>query len=225
MATARKRLFTLGSVLSLLMCLATMGLWMRSHRYADYAWTPAKTTSSLGTSLRIVFLSRHGTVTMYWSGKQGVGTWGVDSRPIEAEDRESLLPWSMYGNGAILRQGSWAGITYLQWRGFLGVPWSNARPQSQPMTVECVVVPYVWVALLWIAAPVADIALALVRRLRVRDYKAQRRCLACGYSLRGNTSGVCPECGTAVTQDPAQARNHGRDNGGNSCTPSKSTPS
>jgi hypothetical protein len=27
-------------------------------------------------------------------------------------------------------------------------------------------------------------------------------CQHCGYSLTGNTSGVCPECGTAVASDP-----------------------
>jgi len=29
------------------------------------------------------------------------------------------------------------------------------------------------------------------------------KCLACGYSLTGNTSGVCPECGTAIESKPA----------------------
>jgi hypothetical protein len=26
------------------------------------------------------------------------------------------------------------------------------------------------------------------------------RCRSCGYDLRGNTSGRCPECGTATTE-------------------------
>lgn len=35
------------------------------------------------------------------------------------------------------------------------------------------------------------------RRLRARRLSS-RECLRCGYSLIGNTSGVCPECRTAV---------------------------
>jgi hypothetical protein len=29
-----------------------------------------------------------------------------------------------------------------------------------------------------------------------------RHCRSCGYNLTGNTSGVCPECGTTVTASP-----------------------
>jgi hypothetical protein len=39
------------------------------------------------------------------------------------------------------------------------------------------------------------------RRLIVRRCQGTPRlnkCIACGYSLTGNTSGVCPECGTAI---------------------------
>ena len=34
------------------------------------------------------------------------------------------------------------------------------------------------------------------RRRRIR----QSRCLSCGYSLKGNTSGTCSECGTSIQQ-------------------------
>ena len=38
------------------------------------------------------------------------------------------------------------------------------------------------------------IAVVLRRRSRIR----RGRCLVCGYDLTGNTSGVCPECGSAA---------------------------
>jgi hypothetical protein len=41
------------------------------------------------------------------------------------------------------------------------------------------------------------------RRRRERRIAAGR-CVACGYNLTGNISGVCPECGTAVAKDRAQ---------------------
>ena len=41
--------------------------------------------------------------------------------------------------------------------------------------------------------------LAFIRRpLRRRRRKRRGLCLACGYDLRANTSGVCPECGQNV---------------------------
>jgi rRNA maturation endonuclease Nob1 len=42
------------------------------------------------------------------------------------------------------------------------------------------------------------------RSMRKNEIVGQRRergeCEQCGYSLTGNTSGVCPECGTPVSQ-------------------------
>lgn len=55
---------------------------------------------------------------------------------------------------------------------------------------------------LWPAAAVLALfpvrwSFAVLRRRRRRK---NNQCLACGYSLTGNTSGVCPECGTATSQ-------------------------
>jgi hypothetical protein len=55
---------------------------------------------------------------------------------------------------------------------------------------------------LWPLIPIALIphlmlAVALNRRSRRR---AKGLCLACGYDLTGNTSGVCPECGPPANQ-------------------------
>ncbi len=47
--------------------------------------------------------------------------------------------------------------------------------------------------------------LALIRGIKLRSsaqLEAMRRmqgcCIRCGYSLKGNVSGVCPECGEAI---------------------------
>jgi hypothetical protein len=37
-------------------------------------------------------------------------------------------------------------------------------------------------------------------RTRLRRRQVAGACLACGYSLTGNTSGTCPECGTPIKQ-------------------------
>ena len=49
----------------------------------------------------------------------------------------------------------------------------------------------------------------LTRKLRRRRRRKRNLCVTCGYNLRGNTSGRCPECGTPVpTQElNAEPRN------------------
>ena len=50
-----------------------------------------------------------------------------------------------------------------------------------------------------VLVPVTLSAVRMIRgrRERLATYRRRtRRCLECGYSLVGNLSGVCPECGT-----------------------------
>ena len=53
----------------------------------------------------------------------------------------------------------------------------------------------------WAALMVTAIlpVLRVRRRLRRRALKRSNRCNSCGYNLTANTTGVCPECGTAVS--------------------------
>ncbi len=36
------------------------------------------------------------------------------------------------------------------------------------------------------------------RRLQIQRRKRRNQCVDCAYNLTGNTSGICPECGTAI---------------------------
>jgi hypothetical protein len=59
------------------------------------------------------------------------------------------------------------------------------------------------VVLLFAALPAAWLLCWLVREIprAMRDRKvAQGLCLSCSYDLTGNVSGVCPECGTAIAK-------------------------
>jgi hypothetical protein len=57
------------------------------------------------------------------------------------------------------------------------------------------------VAILTIVLPLAIVGIVRDVRTRRRKKRGDRgECLACGYSLTGNASGVCPECGHAVAQ-------------------------
>ena len=43
----------------------------------------------------------------------------------------------------------------------------------------------------------------------IHELKARGRCLACGYDLAGNVSGVCPECGCERLTQAAQRERGG----------------
>jgi hypothetical protein len=58
------------------------------------------------------------------------------------------------------------------------------------MLLATAVVPLIWVSIF---------GYQFFRR-RVRELRGvSNRCIDCGYDLTGNTSGVCPECGTTCT--------------------------
>lgn len=63
----------------------------------------------------------------------------------------------------------------------------------------------------WAIAPVVGLAplcvAFLLRRWRAARRRGQNRCACCGYSLTGNVSGTCPECGaTAPELTPGAGR-------------------
>lgn len=49
----------------------------------------------------------------------------------------------------------------------------------------------------WIANPVFD---------RLRGFWREGICKNCGYDLTGNVSGICPECGTPVSEKSVTRR-------------------
>ena len=54
---------------------------------------------------------------------------------------------------------------------------------------------------LWAVFPIAMCGFAgwlLMRDFRIRTWEETGKCRQCGYSLTGNTSGVCPECGAEI---------------------------
>jgi hypothetical protein len=57
----------------------------------------------------------------------------------------------------------------------------------------------IWFPAWWQATVTAFMPFAILLRAARRSSK-ENAC-ACGYNLTGNTSGVCPECGTAVPEN------------------------
>lgn len=58
---------------------------------------------------------------------------------------------------------------------------------------------------IWLIVPLV-ISRALYTKLRWKLIRQEELCPVCSYSLVGNTSGICPECGTSVAAAPAMPR-------------------
>ncbi|HXE54585.1 MAG TPA: hypothetical protein VN541_16300, partial [Tepidisphaeraceae bacterium] len=71
----------------------------------------------------------------------------------------------------------------------------NGRRVTSPPCATYLLIPVPWLIAAFGLLPVYS-ALAWRRhRLRAADRARRQCCSTCGYSLLGNTSGVCPECG------------------------------
>jgi hypothetical protein len=115
----------------------------------------------------------------------------LDARPRAAPPPAVNRPGTFQGGLAGAGLGAGAGG---------GGPWRVAGqfrlwPQSPYDAVD---VPY-GVLLALPLTPLLLVAAARLARWRVRRRRARRGlCLACGYDLRQNETGRCPECGVAV---------------------------
>jgi len=78
-----------------------------------------------------------------------------------------------------------------RWRGMQ----ASVTIPARNLEVHYIGVPLLLVTGLLLLYPSIHITLMFARwRIRMRS----GACLACGYDLRGNVSGICPECGTAI---------------------------
>ena len=145
----RRRLFTLASLLSLLLCLVTVVLWVRSYKtwYAiDWFRTDADIELSLYTGSVIYRIAPPNPF------KDPGFSW----------ESETVTTTTAGGFGYIAQP--------------VQVYWFPA-----------------WLIVIVFACPIPFWLMQFWRSRRERG-----SCRQCGYSLTGNTSGVCPECGTAL---------------------------
>jgi hypothetical protein len=84
-----------------------------------------------------------------------------------------------------------------------GQPMQATISPPPPLTAQWQLIFPAWSLLMVASIPLAMLfALALAQRRR----KQRGLCAVCGYDLRGNTSGVCPECGTPVIANELPSR-------------------
>ena len=174
LAIIRRRIFTALSVLSLLLCLATIALWVRSYWRSDvvsYVVDPNRWYAAM--SLR---------------GHIGL-CCGQDS-PVE---RGFMYAASDGTNNLTLLQWSRTVATRSRSGWFLGV-----GIVSGPSQFWGIGVPHWFLALLFAILP----AVHLRAMIRSRRTRREGLCPKCGYDLRA-TPDQCPECGKVIADRPA----------------------
>jgi hypothetical protein len=196
----KRFLFATFAALSLLLSIAAVGLWVRSHWIAEtygretanapggprWGWT----LSSSGGILRFELWRRQISNSMADPGASGYFQGPFDSSRDDAAERAYL---------ASLGAVQFLGFAFARYdMDPLGGRSVNPGAPPQPVATQ-----RVWIVHLcdWAIALVSAVLPALyVRRacLRRRSRRAGR-CRGCGYDLRASPD-RCPECGLVVVQ-------------------------
>ena len=184
-----RRLLNTASAISLLLCLATAVLWVRSKE-------------GIGADQ-----IRFSVVGRFWIVTSSQGQLYVETVPNWAHDaKASMADWAYLSWFFKAKQTIWG---YNDFHGFCllrggacaelyapQIAFSSEHPvdSSGPTSAWKAGAPH-WFILIAVSVP---LMLFLVKRLTAYLNVPPGHCPMCHYNLTGNTSGICPECGTAV---------------------------
>ena len=208
----RRRIASLVSLLLLLLCVATVVLWVRSYRQAGYVYFTHQIVWQRGmlhADWAYGLLLKEGTV-------QFERRRDVRRDHVTAENIRSGFsgPWD-WGEVNITTEGGrdvvgdvgftdpaehwWIFGWNQESRPFTGMSSGSTPPDGVSRSFFFPI----WLLLcVWLLLPLLSMLGILTRSRRRRT----GRCPTCGYSLTGNTSGTCPECGTAILPSGGRAR-------------------
>jgi hypothetical protein len=80
-------------------------------------------------------------------------------------------------------------------------------PQGHYARLATLRVPLLLLVIVAACIPAPWAVLRAVRRVRRTRRRQRGYCVSCAYDLRGNVSGLCPECGTTVAEKDAVENN------------------
>ena len=174
--------FTSLAVVLLLLCAATAVLWVRSYFAPDVvsrgpvtgtSWNAESSSGrlKLGSGSFHFLPPRDGSYLLLW----------------DTQSHRQLLPGVVYDSGHAVARKRQPGET---------PPFRTGLPAVPYHSFWRIELSHFWACVLLSALP----ALRLWRGRRWKEWhrRSLGLCLRCAYNLTGNTSGVCPECGTPV---------------------------
>jgi predicted Zn-ribbon and HTH transcriptional regulator len=191
----RRRLFTLSSAVSLLLCAAVCVMWVRSYFRYDTAALGTGTNRPLDRRDYHVLLARGRiaflvktfqirSIPLAGIAEQG---WSFESFPLgEDVDLAKSLYWRLDPPNMTFIFG----FGY----GYVSRAWNNGAITKE----VAVMVPHAAVVLVTAMLPVAWV----LHHRRERGRNRTGRCPSCGYDLRA-TPDRCPECGRGAGEDAA----------------------
>jgi hypothetical protein len=184
----KRRLFNLLAGLSLLLCVGTAVLWVRSYWRADAIEKQTATATISALSDRGLLSLRHDTLDTTFAGyNQGPHGWLIIHLPAFAFQPTAVGPG-------------------VRWDYHLSGFWWQARDKGSAKTGQYtgsfwwafwqVVIPYPA-----ILVPLAILLALAIRQIRLDRSRSPGLCSTCGYDLRA-TPDRCPECGTVPKNSP-----------------------
>lgn len=174
----KRRALMVLSALSLVLCLATAVLWVRSLGHRGYVWW-------IGSQMTVGFRDMDGVVGIDFTRDHGLyspvsGTsrmygWFFDGGPLGSRDRASLnsLSFNRWGFGVHVVHT-------------VGRPRGNWKIGGR--TLWIVYAPY------WLLVALTAMPPLLLCRGALKSRRSPGLCRQCGYDLRA-TPERCPECG------------------------------
>lgn len=177
------------SVVSALLCLLVLVLWARSYFVYDLVSHDSHADSHAEIGTRVMSIS--GRIAFYHfnehTNDEPPNTEFVRVGADSPEGRKLLPAVDLSGTP--------------HWWNHLGFWWNHHSFSDPGLGITVVIVPHWFVASIFLI-PVLPLLLRVRHRSRIRTRLRAGACTACGYSLTGNTSGVCPECGATIKSQP-----------------------
>jgi len=175
----RPRLVRLLKWSSTLLCALLAGLYAASHGWTLHYWQDSNFPAcGIDIDSGTLVLSWHvnpGPAGAASGGSQIVAIKGATAKPVQHSNSGFPGVCGYSVSQSILGQGNYALI-------------ATVRQVSIPLPVPILLF--------------AIVSTILWRRDR---YIPPGHCVRCGYNLTGNTSGVCPECGSVIRMFASQA--------------------
>lgn len=152
--------------------------------------------------LRYLLVAAWLSIAISWplSTVWSICRWGP-STLVEISDGAFKAAWTDSSWNSLVPKPEWHFGTSL---GSVSGDWGFTLPsytsvtETQPTTTHRTLEIPLWLPLL-----VLSILMYIARRFWT-PRSLGRRCPQCEYDLRLNTSGICPECGSTIHEEPAQ---------------------